>query len=309
MAGVADKAFREICASFGACYTVGEMASANGIIYGSDKSEALLETGGNERPSAVQIFGADIKAMVFAARRAIEHKSDVIDINMGCPAPKIVNGGAGAALMRDITLAYDITRAVVSAAEDIPVTVKIRKGWDENCVNAVEFAKALEQAGASAITLHGRTRRQMYAPPVDLQIIADIKNAVSVPVIGNGDITDIKSAQTMYESTGCDLVMVGRGSLGNPWIFASIDAWARGLPLPPEPDIVEKMAVMLKHVTLACEYKGERRAVTECRKHIAWYVKGLEGAAMLRTKACRLSTLDEVKAFADEVVRQGKPCL
>jgi nifR3 family TIM-barrel protein len=226
MAGVADRAFREVCAEFGAAYLVGEMASARGIAMGNRKSMELLSVERVGPPMAVQLFGDDPDSMARAARAALAQRPDIIDINMGCPAPKVAAGGGGAALMRRPELAARIVRAV-SDAVAIPVTVKMRKGWDEESVNAVEFARLMERSGAAALTVHGRTRAQMYAPPVDLDVIAEVKAAVSIPVIGNGDIFSAEEAQSMYDRTGCDLVMVGRGALGAPWLFAEIEAWLR----------------------------------------------------------------------------------
>jgi len=225
---------------------------------------------------------------------------------MGCPAPKVTAGGGGCALMKNLPLAGEIVRAAVNAS-GIPVTVKIRKGWDDDSANAVEAAVIAEENGAAAVTVHGRTRQQMYAPPVDLGIIAAVKKAVSIPVIGNGDITDIKSAVTMYEKTGCDLVMIGRGALGSPWIFRQLKAYfTRGVVLPePEPD--EKIRIMLKHVRLACIYKGERTAMREARKHAAWYFKGLRGAAALRRRAGSLEYFEQLEDLAKLSLKAPNP--
>jgi nifR3 family TIM-barrel protein len=297
MAGVADRAFREICREFGACYVVGEMASSKGMKYGSKKSAELISITESQRPMAAQNFGDEPDTLAEAAiRSAVEHP-DAIDINMGCPAPKIAGGGSGAALMRRPELAGEIIRAVAGAV-DIPVTVKIRKGWDDSTVNAVEIAKIAEQSGAAAITVHGRTRQQMYSPPVDLDIIAAVKRAVSIPVIGNGDIVDAASAARMYEETGCDLVMIGRGALGSPWVFRQIEAYLERGEVIPDPTPEERMAVMLKQIRLACAYKGERAAMREARKHAAWYLKGWHGAAALRRQAGSLETYEDLVRLA-----------
>jgi nifR3 family TIM-barrel protein len=301
MAGVADRAFREICREFGACYVVGEMASSKGMKYGSKKSAELIEITASQRPMAAQIFGDEPDTMAEAAIRAAEEKPDAIDINMGCPAPKIAGGGSGAALMRKPELAGEIIRAVASAVE-IPVTVKIRKGWDDSAVNAVEIAKIAEANGAAAITVHGRTRQQMYAPPVDLDSIAAVKRAVSIPVIGNGDIADAASAVRMYEETGCDLVMIGRGALGSPWVFRQIEAYLERGEVIPDPSPEERMAVMFKQIKLACDDKGERAAMREARKHAAWYLKGWHGAAALRRQAGGLETLEDLERLIDSAV-------
>lgn len=307
MAGVADHAFREICVEMGACYVVGEMASAKGLGFGSRKTAELLGVSEKERPMAVQLFGSEPETMAAAAARAAEFQPDAIDINMGCPAPKIAGNGGGSALMRNLPLAGEIVGSVVKSTS-LPVTVKLRKGWDEETVNAVEAALLFERKGAAALCVHGRTRRQMYAPPVDFGIIRAVKEAVSIPVIGNGDVDSVESAVKMYEETGCDLVMIGRGALGNPWVFARIDAWLRrGVRLKdPEPE--ERMAVMLRHIRLACEYKGERRAMREARKHAAWYLKGWRGAAGLRRRAgelCRYEDLEALARDALETQRRG----
>ena len=306
MAGAADRAFREICAELGACWVVGEMASAKGLSLGSQKTAELLLLSGKERPGAVQLFGDEPDTMASAAVTAAAFNPDAIDVNMGCPAPKVTAGGGGCALMKNLPLAGEIVRAAVNAS-GIPVTVKIRKGWDDDSANAVEAAVLAEENGAAAVTVHGRTRQQMYAPPVDLGIIAAVKKAVSIPVIGNGDITDIKSAVTMYEKTGCDLVMIGRGALGSPWIFRQLKAYfTRGVVLPePEPD--EKIRIMLKHVRLACIYKGERAAMREARKHAAWYFKGLRGAAALRRRAGSLEYFEQLEDLAKLSLKAPNP--
>jgi len=303
MAGMADRAFREICAEHGACYVVGEMASSKGLVYRSAKTAELLLVTEPERPMAIQLFGDEPDTMAKAAGIALGFKPDVIDINMGCPAPKIVaNGnGSGSALMKNLPLAGEVIRAVVKASA-VPVTVKIRKGWDDSSVNAVEAAVMAEESGASMIAVHGRTRMQMYAPPVDLDIIRQVKQAVSIPVVGNGDVDSVEAAMLMYERTGCDLAMVGRGALGRPWLFAQIRAkLLRGENLP-EPDLDEKLAIMLKHIRLACEYKGEHIAMREARAHTARYLKGMHGAAELRRRTSSLSRYEDLEELAGAVL-------
>ena len=293
MAGVADRAFRELCVGFGAAYVVGEMVSAKGITYNSEKSFELLELSRQERPAAVQLFGYEPDVMAKAADFAMKYSPDIIDINMGCPAPKIACNGSGSALMKNPQLCGEIVRAV-SQAVDVPVTVKIRKGWDSSSVNAVEVAVICEQAGAKAVTVHGRTRSQQYAPPVDIDIIRQVKQAVSIPVIGNGDITSAQDAADMYEKTGCDLVMVGRGALGNPWIFREINSLLGAdrpfLPVSP----AERISVLIRHIHKLCEYKGEAVGMREARKHAAWYFKGMRDAAALRRKAGTLEKFDDL---------------
>ena len=304
MAGVADRAFRELCRGYGAAYTVCEMASAKGISLGDKKSAELLSITEPERPAGSQIFGNSPETMAKAAEKALEYSPDFIDINMGCPAPKVASSGGGALLMKNPVLAAQIVEAVAKVST-VPVTVKMRSGWDDTVINAVELAKRCEQSGAAAITVHGRTKVQMYAPPVNIDIIRQVKNAVSVPVIGNGDITDGKSAAKMLEETGCDMVMVGRGALGRPWVFQEINAYLNHEVILPEPTVVQKMHVMLKHIEKICEYKGERVGIREARKHAAWYTKGLHGAANYRARIGLIESIDELKLIAAELIEQN----
>lgn len=293
MAGVTDRAFRELCVAFGASYVVGEMVSAKGISFNSERSKELMLLSENERPAAVQLFGSEPQTVAAAAVTAMEYKPDIIDINMGCPAPKISGNGAGSALMKNPDLCGEIVEEVCKAV-DVPITVKFRKGWDDKSVNAVEVAKICEQAGASAITVHGRTREQFYSGKADLDIIAEVKKAVNIPVIGNGDITNANDAAQMLEKTNCDMVMIGRGALGNPWIFREINAWLNDLrPMfPPSP--AEKVTVILRHIQAMCDYKGEEIAMREARKHVGWYMKGFKNAAELRREAGYLKTYEEL---------------
>lgn len=301
MAGVADKAFRELCMEFGACYCVSEMVSSKGISYNSAKSAQLMELSQKEHPCAVQIFGNEPETMAEAAKFALQYKPEIIDINMGCPAPKISGGGSGAALMKDPTLCGEIVKEVVKAV-DIPVTVKIRKGFDDENINAVEVATICEENGASAVTVHGRTRAQYYSGKVDLDIIKEVKNALSIPVIGNGDITTPDDAKRMLEYTNCDLLMVGRGALGNPWVFKNINAYFNGDKLTV-PTFEEKMQVMKRHIEKLAENKGEYVGMKEARAHIPHYFKGFSGAAKLRNDACRVSTLSDLYALIEKAKR------
>lgn len=301
LAGVADRAFRELCRSYGAAYTVCEMASAKGISLGDKKSQELLSVTETERPAGAQIFGNDPETMAEATKRVLDFNPQFIDINMGCPAPKVASSGGGALLMKSPELAEKIVKAVVEAST-VPVTVKMRSGWDENSINAVELAKRCENAGASAITVHGRTKVQMYAPPVNTDIIKDVKNAVSVPVIGNGDVTDGISAARLLEETGCDMVMVGRGALGRPWVFKEINAYLEHEVILPEPPAIERMRVMLAHIEKLCEYKGLRVGIREARKHAAWYTKGLRGAANYRARIGGINSIDDLRQIALELV-------
>ncbi len=296
MAGVADRAFRRLCHNYGAAFVVGEMVSAKGLTYGDKKSDELLVLDGETRPAAIQLFGDDPAIMAKAAVMAMAHQPDWIDINFGCPAPKIVGNHCGSALLRDPALCGRITRAVADAV-DVPVTVKIRRGYDAEHVTAVEVARACEAGGAAAITVHGRTRDQMYAPPVDLECIRAVKQAVSVPVIGNGDVTDAKSAAHMLEETGCDMLMVGRGALGAPWVFAQINAYLEHGTLLPAPGLAQRLLLLMRQAKMTVENKGERVAMLEVRKHAAWYMNGLRGAAEYRRRACTVSTLAELEAL------------
>ena len=305
LAGVADRAFRELCRGYGAAYTVCEMASAKGISLGDKKSAELLSITPTERPAGSQIFGNSPETMAIAAKKALEYNPDFIDINMGCPAPKVASSGGGALLMKNPVLAADIVRAVAEVST-VPVTVKMRSGWDDNNINAVELAKRCEDAGAAAITVHGRTKVQMYAPPVNTDIIRQVKQAVSIPVIGNGDVIDGISAARLMEETGCDMVMVGRGALGRPWVFSQINAYLDHEVILPDPPVVERMRVMLKHIEALCEYKGERVGIREARKHAAWYTKGLHGAANYRARIGLISSIEELQQIALELIEQNR---
>jgi len=303
MAGVGDRAFREICAQEGAGYLVGEMASAKGLEHNSKASAELLEVSPAARPCGVQLFGSEPESMARAVKLAESFGPDVIDINMGCPAPKITGTGAGSALMKTPELAGEIIKTC-RAATTLPLSVKMRTGWDEDNLNAVRLAQIAEESGADFVTVHGRTRRQMYSPPVNYDMIAAVKKALSIPVIGNGDVADIETAERMYD-TGCDLVMIGRGAQGNPWVFRILKAYfERGIRLP-EPEVEEKLEIMLRHIRLACEYKGENVGMREARKHVAWYCKGWTGAAEMRKKAGSLTRYEELEALTKEILTGG----
>lgn len=304
MAGVADSAFRQLCKEFGCGLLTSEMVSAKALTMSDRKTKDLLRRAPIEAPFAIQLFGDDPEIMARAAELVMAWKPDFIDINMGCPAPKITGGGSGSALMKTPELAAQIIRAV-RVAVDLPLTVKFRKGWDSNSVNAVEFAKMAEACGADAIAIHGRTRAQMYAPTADWAIIRQVKEAVSIPVIGNGDVDSVDSAIRMYEETGCDLVMIGRGALGSPWVFGQIRDYFFTGERTPDPCLEERMAVMLRHLTLMCQYKGESHAMREARKHVACYMKGLRGAPKFRKAAGELCTLDDVRRLIQEVKDQN----
>ncbi len=301
MAGVADRALRELCVKQGAAYTVGELVSAKGITLGDRKSAALLTCTQNERPMANQLFGSDPEIMARAAKQAETFDPDFIDLNMGCPAPKVAGGGGGSALMRDPALAERIVRAVVDAV-DRPVTVKMRAGWDESEKNAVELAQRCEAAGAAALTVHGRTRAQMYAPPVDREIIRAVKAAVHIPVVGNGDVIDGKSAKRMYEETGCDFVMVGRAATGAPWVFRQITTYLETGVEPPPPPVEARMELLCEQVRRMLRYKDPHIALLEARKHAAWYMRGLRGAAELRRKCGALASYADLEALCAEAI-------
>lgn len=294
MAGVSDRAYRELCVRFGAAYCVSEMVSSKALSFNSKKSEELMEISDLERPCGIQIFGDDPKCMADAAKHALENKPDIIDINMGCPAPKISSNGSGSALMKNPRLCGEIVKAV-TAVTDIPVTVKIRKGWDDDSVNAVEVAKICESAGAAAITVHGRTRQQYYKPPVDYDIIRAVRESVSVPVIANGDIDSAERAKEVMDITGCDLVMIGRATLGNPWFFSQINAYLENPNVKIHtPDLEERLGVMIEHISKMVEYKGEHMAMLQARKLVVGYFKGMKGAAALRNEAGKIKTLDDL---------------
>ena len=304
MAGIADRAFRELCVHYGAAYTVTEMVSSKGLTMGDKKSAELLTIGG-ERPCGAQIFGEDPQIMANAAVKCLDFKPEVIDINMGCPAPKIAMNGGGASLMKNPQLAYEIVKAVVDAV-DIPVTVKIRKGWDDDSVNAVETALLAQKAGAAAVTVHGRTRKQMYSGTVDYDIIRSVKQALDIPVIGNGDVVDEQSATVMMEKTGCDALMIGRGALGNPWLFAQINAYFDECRVLPPPTVTQNMVTMLKHIQKIIEYKGEYAAMREARHHAAYYTKGMRGGAALRKEISSFEHFEQLEELAFKIVKENE---
>ncbi|MBE6572376.1 MAG: tRNA dihydrouridine synthase DusB [Ruminococcaceae bacterium] len=294
MAGVADRAFRHMCKKYGADGVVTEMISSKATVFGDKKTKELARIENFERPCALQLFGSEPETMARAASFCMEFSPDMIDINMGCPVHKVVSSGDGSALMKNPQLAYEIMKAVVDAVgREIPVTVKIRRGFDKDHINAVEIALLAQKAGIDAVFVHARTREQMYAPPCDYSTIKDVKSAVSIPVIGNGDIYCAQDAARMISETGCDGVMIGRGALGNPYLFAQVKHYLKtGETLAPQ-SAKEKIEDIKEHMSLLVADKGEAVAAAECRKHLAWYIKGVRGAAALRDEINRTENVEK----------------
>jgi len=283
MAGVTDLPFRLICMEYGAGLLVTEMVSAKALHYKDKKTARLMEIKEEERPVALQLFGSDPEIMGAVVEQINDHNHDILDINMGCPAPKIVNNGDGSALMKTPELARRVIESVVKASTK-PVTVKIRKGWDVNSVNAVEIATIAEKAGAAAVAVHGRTRDQFYTGKADWKIIKDVKDALSIPVIGNGDIFSIDDAIHMREQTGCDGLMIARGAQGNPWLLKQVSHYLKTGQRLPDPTREEKIQEALRHFNLLVDFKGDHIGVLEMRKHAAWYLKGIRGGAAVRNE-------------------------
>lgn len=290
MAGITDLAFRKLCKENGAGLVETEMVSSRAIVYNDEKTLKMLNTEGEERPISMQIFGNDPEIMAESAK-FLNDKADIIDINMGCPAPKVVKNGDGSRLLLDLDLVSEIVKSVVSVAK-VPVTVKIRKGWDEEHIVALEAARVIEKAGASAIIVHGRTRSQFYSGKADWEIIKKIKESVNIPVIGNGDIIDGKSAREMFETANVDGIMIGRATLGNPWIFKEIIAYLSGVNFV-KPSNEDVLNTILLHYNMLIQEKGEYTAVREMRKHVAWYVKGMRNATIIRNQ------INTYESFAD----------
>ncbi len=301
MAGVTDLPFRLLCKEFGCGLVYSEMISAKGLHYNNKNTKQMLVVDSRERPIAFQLFGSDSDILANMAK-AIEEYADIIDINMGCPAPKIVKNGEGSALMKEPKKIGQIVKAVSSAVTK-PVTIKIRKGFDKNSLNALEVAKIAEQNGAAAIAVHGRTREQYYSGVADWDIIKQIKENLKIPVIGNGDITTPKKAKAIFEQTGCDAIMIGRAAQGNPWIFEQINHYLQTDELLCEPNINEKIQMAIRHANMLVDFKGEYIGIREMRKHIAWYTKGLPTSSKLRKEINLITNLDEMvemlKKFLD----------
>ena len=296
MAGVTDLPFRLLCKEQGAGLLCMEMISAKALQYGNKNTKALLAIHPDEYPVSLQLFGGDPQIISEQAKRIEELPFQILDINMGCPVPKVVRNGEGSALMKEPKLVYDIVYAVSHAIQK-PVTVKIRKGFDDNNVNAVEIAKIVEEAGGAAVAVHGRTREQYYSGKADWDIILQVKEAVSIPVIGNGDVTSAQKAADMMEQTGCDGVMIGRGAQGNPWIFRELLEYNETGIIPGRPDKLTIRDTMLRHAALQIEFKGEYLGIREMRKHVAWYTKGMPGSAKLRDAINKVETYEELEAL------------
>ena len=293
MAGISDMPFRILCKEKGAGLVYTEMISSKGMFYDDSKTKELMAVSEAERPVAVQIFGSDAEIMAKIAEE-VSKEADIIDINMGCPAPKVIKNTDGSKLMLHPELVDAITEKVVKASK-VPITIKIRKGWDDAHVNAVEIAQIAEKNGVAAITVHGRTREQFYTGVADLNIIKAVKEAVKIPVIGNGDIVDGVSAKRMFDETNCDAIMIGRGSNGNPWVFEEVIEYLRNGEEIEKPTLAEKKQMMLRHLEMLVDYKGEYTAIREMRKQIAWYIKGLPGATGIRNEINQIEDLAELK--------------
>lgn len=302
MAGVTDKAFRLIAREHGCGLIYTEMISAKALTYKNIRTKALLDLTGEEQPIAVQLFGSEPETMADAARIAVGEGAQILDINMGCPVPKVVKNGEGSALLNNKDVAYRIVRAMAKAVK-VPITVKIRAGWNQEDINAVDFAKKMEEAGASAVAVHGRTREQFYAGQADWEIIKRVRDNVEIPVIGNGDIWTPQDAQEMLNATGCDAVMLGRGVLGNPWLISRVRRYQQGEEVSP-PTLQEKIKGAIKHLDLTIKLKGEVMGVREMRKHLAWYLKGLPYTAPLKEMIYKAVTrediIDLLKGYAEK---------
>ena len=304
MAGVTDLGFRTVCRELGAGYTVTEMVSAKALCYQDRKSLALMQLGAGEHPAAVQLFGSDPACMERAAAIAAEASgADIIDINMGCPVPKVANSGDGSGLMKNPELAEAVARAVIRGAGGLPVTVKFRLGWDKGSINCVEFARRLEGAGVSAVAVHGRTKTQMYAGRANWDYIKAVKQAVSIPVIANGDVFSAEDAVHILDYTGADMAMIGRGCFGNPWIFQQAAAALAGEEIPPRPPLAQRCETAVRQFTLSAAQKGEHIACLEARKQYAWYLKGVPHAGYYKEQISHISTMEDIERITRGIRR------
>lgn len=299
MAGVTDKPYRTICMEMGCGLVYSEMVSAKGLFYNSANTEKLMDCESGCGPYAIQLFGSEPEIMAGMAKKIEDMPFDIIDVNMGCPAPKIVKNGDGSALMKNVSLAGEIISAMVQSQKK-PVTVKFRKGFDEETINAVEFAKAMEKAGAAAVAVHGRTREQYYSGKADWDIIKEVKKAVNIPVIGNGDITSPQTAKAMFDYTVCDAIMIGRASEGNPWIFKRITHYINTGELLPEPTNREKAETVIQHAKMLIDFKGEYIGVREMRRHLAFYTKGMPQASAMRAEINTVMNMNDIEFLVNK---------
>ena len=302
MAGITNIGFRELMKEYGASYLETEMISSNALCYGDKKTINMLKISSQEHPIGIQLFGANPTILAKAAYLALKYSPDIIDINMGCPVKKVTNNNSGSALMKNPKLVKDIIREVVKTV-NIPVVVKIRSGWDKDNINAVDIAKIAEDNGASGVIIHGRTKQQMYSFKASNDIIREVKKAVKIPVIGNGDIIDVKSALNMYKETNCDLIMIGRGCLGNPWIFKNIKAYLEIGTELDKPSLKEIISVMRYQINIMLKYEPEKVVIREARKHIGWYIRGFKNAAIIRGKIPMINDISDLNFILNEYIK------
>ncbi len=305
MAGFCDIVMRKVCDDYGAGFTVSEMVSARALNYGDKKSHSLMQNFNRQNPYGIQLFGFDPVDFAVATKEVLKYKPDFIDINMGCPAPKIVKNASGSALMNNIPLAKEIARTVVDNANGTPVSVKMRKGWDNDSITALELATACEEVGVSFLTVHGRTRKQMYSLGVDYDIIKDVKSCVNIPVFANGDIKNVEDVKNVLDYTKCDGVMIGRAALSSPWVFKQIKEYFNGEKISDEPTLYEKMQLLLWHLEKLCEVNGETLGMKKSRSHVALYLKGLHNASQFRYLSNSLATLSDAQNLVNQILKEN----